>query len=113
MAENGSEKRQRIRRYTVRFSRMEDALLRMHADQASLTIASYLRKSALEMPHPVAGCRPSIDRQMTAQLIAAMGEAATAFRNAAHLVDPGLVETTINDLNEYRIIVFESMGRAP
>jgi hypothetical protein len=50
---------------------------------------------------------------MTSQLIAAMGDAATSFRTAAELADPSLVETTINDFNEYRIIVFESMGRAP
>jgi len=113
MAEHGSEKRQRRKRYTVRFSSMEDALLRMHARREGLTIASYIRKAALDMPPPVGGHCPSVDRRMTAQLIAAMGEAATAFRDAAELADPALVESAISDFSEYRIVLFESMGRAP
>lgn len=113
MAESGSEKRQRKVKRTVRLTTLEDSLLLVQAGQAGLTPASYLRKAALDMPPPCAGRRPSIDQQMTAQLIAVMGNAATAFRDAAHLADPGLVETTINDLNEYRIVVLESMGRAP
>lgn len=113
MAESGSEDRQRTRRYTVRFTRVEDALLRMHADQAGLTIASYIRKAALDLPPPASGRCPSIDRKLTAQLIAAMGEAATAFRDAAHLADPALVETALSDLSEYRIVLFESIGRSP
>ena len=113
MTESGSEKRKRTKRYTVRFCTMEDALLRMHAGRTGLTIASYIRKAALDIPPPRGGCCSSIDRQMTAQLIATMGEAATAFRDAAHLADPGLVEAAISDFSEYRIILFESMGRAP
>lgn len=113
MADNGSDKRQRTKRYTVRFSSMEEALLRMHAGRTGLTIASYIRKAVLDMPPPPSGHCPSIDRQMTAQLIAAMGDAASAFRHAAHLADADLVETAISDLGEYRIVLFESMGRAP
>ena len=78
MTANGSEKRKRTKRYTVRFCTMEDALLRMHAGRTGLSIASYIRKAALDMPPPRGGCCPSIDRQMTAQLIATMGEAAYA-----------------------------------
>lgn len=113
MAEDGSEKRQRTRRYTVRFSAMEDAVLRMNADRAGLTIASYLRRSALDMPAPAGGRRPPVDRRLAAELIAVMGDAATAFRTASELADPRLLETTINDFNEYRLIVLQSMGRAP
>lgn len=113
MAESGSEKRQRTKRYTVRFCTLEDALLRMHADRTGLTVASYIRKAALDIPPPIGGCCPSIDQQIASQLLAAMGEAATAFRDAAELADPALVESAISDFSEYRIVLFESMGRAP
>lgn len=113
MANAGSEKRQRKVKRTVRLTTFEDALVCAHASAAGLTVASYIRKTALNTPPPRNGRRPAIDRQMTAQLLAAMGEAATAFRIAADLADPDLVETTITDLNEYRLILFESMGRAP
>ncbi len=111
--ENEERRRQRKVKRTVRLTTMEDAVLRVLADRAGLTIASYLRKSALKMPPPDTGRTPSIDRQMASQLMAAIGEVATAFRDAAHLVDPQLAETTMNSINEYRIVVFESLGRAP
>jgi len=113
MAESGSEKRQRKVIRTVRFTTMEDAVVRTYADVAGLTIASYMRTAILTAPAPKGGRCPSIDRQMTAQLIAAMGEAATAFRDAAHLADAALLETAISDFSEYRIVLFETMGRAP
>ncbi|MGH6922864.1 MAG: plasmid mobilization protein [Propylenella sp.] len=113
MAESGSENRQRKVKRTVRFTTIEDALLCSHAGVAGLTVASYIRQAALDMPPPRGVHCPSIDRHLTAQLIAAMGEAATAFRNAAELADPALVESAINDFSEYRIVLFESMGRAP
>jgi NADH dehydrogenase FAD-containing subunit len=59
MADEAKEKRQRKVKRTVRLTTMEDAVLRMHADQAGLTIASYLRKSAIEcrLPKPVVALR--------------------------------------------------------
>jgi len=113
MAESGSEKRQRKVIRTVRLTTMEDAVLRLNADQARLTIASYIRKAAVHMPPPSGGHCPSINQQIASQLLAAMGEAATAFRDAAELADPALVESAISDFSEYRIVVFESMGRQP
>jgi hypothetical protein len=113
MAGSGSEKRQRNIICSVRFTTTEYALVCVNADQASLTVASYLRAAGAKLQLPPAGHCPSIDRQMTSQLMAVMGEAATAFRDAAHLVDPDLAETTMNNINEYRIVLFESMGRAP
>jgi hypothetical protein len=92
---------------------MEYALVRVNADQAGLTIASYLRAAGVKLQPPPAGRCPSINQQMTSRLIAVMGEATTAFRDAAHLVDPDLAATTMNSINEYRIVLFKSMGRAP
>src|SRR5690606_12314000 len=91
MAESGSEKRQRKVIRTVRFTTIEDALLCSNADIAGLTVASYIRKAALDMPPPRGGRCPSIDQKIASQLLAAMGEAATAFRDAAELADPALV----------------------
>lgn len=113
MAESGSEKRQRKVKRTVRFTTLEDSLLVVHAGQAGLTPASYLRKAALNMPPPRAGRRPSIDHAIAAQILGQLGEAATAFRAAADLADAAAVETALNDFAEYRIVLFESMGRAP
>lgn len=113
MTASGSENRQRKVKRTVRFTPLEDALLVTFAEQAGLTPASYLRKAALDMPAPRAGRRPSLDRKIAAQLLGRLGETATAFRAAAHFADAAAVETTMNDLAEYRLVLFEALGRAP
>lgn len=110
---SGSEKRPRSERYTVRFTTLEAALLRTHADQAGLSVASFLRVAALNMPAPQQGRRPPIDREMTAHLIGAMGEAASAFRDAASLADRAMLEASFHEFSEFRLIVLESMGRTP
>ena len=113
MADSGSERRQRKVIRTVRLTTMEDAVLRLNAAQAGLTIASFIRKAAVDMPPPSGGRCPSIDQQMASQLLGVMGQAATAFQDAAHLVDPRLAEATMNNIIEYRIVLFETMGRQP
>lgn len=113
MAEHGSEKRQRNVTRTVRLTRMEDAMLLTYADLAGLTAASYMRMSALKMPPPRAARRPTLDQALAARLLGQLGDAAAAFRQAAALADPQAAETAMNDLSEYRLMVFEAMGRKP
>lgn len=116
MAESGSEKRQRKVKRTVRLTTLEDALLCTYADHAGLTIASYLRHSALHMPPPRAARRPTVNHQLAVRLLAEIGQLNTAFRAAvAHAdgVDPQAVETAIRDQSELRLVLLESMGLAP
>jgi len=113
MPDQKNKKRQRYVKRTVRYTPFEDALVVVNADIVGLTVASYMRQSSLIMPAPAAGRKPTVDQQLTSHLIAVMGEATTAFRDAAHLVDPDLAEITMNSINEYRIVLFQSLGRAP
>lgn len=113
MAGSGSETRGRHIKRTVRLTELEDALLCTHADQAGLTPASYLRAAAIRMPPPQQGRSPPIDRAMTAQLIGALGEAASAFRDAASLADKSMLRDAFNDFSEFRLLVLKSMGREP
>lgn len=116
MAENGNERRQRTRRYSVRFCPMEDAVLHLHAGHAGLTIASYLRRCAIELPPPKAGRGPSVDHQLTVHLLAEIGRLTTAFDRATESaagIDGALIETAFRDVSEMRLVLLETVRRAP
>ncbi len=112
MTDEDSRKR-RLVRHTACFTPVENALFMTKVDVAGVSISTFLKSAALDFPLPRGARRPSVDHKATAQLLATMGRTADAFRDAAHLADPRLAETAINDLNECRIIIFEALGRKP
>lgn len=113
MAESGSETRQRQARYTVRFSALENAVIRAHAAAAGVGVATYLRCAALNTEPSRAARRPTSNHEACSRLMAEMGQLNTAFRSAAALLDPMAAETAVLQLLEYRLILFEAMGRKP
>ena len=116
MSASGNEKRQRKIKRTVRLTPMEDALLCTHADLAGLTVASYMRKAALDMPVPRGGRRPSVDHELAARLLAEMGRLTSAFDDAVALaadLDDAAIEAAIRDQLELRLVLFDALGMAP
>ncbi|MCC6206450.1 MAG: hypothetical protein IT533_15760 [Hyphomicrobiales bacterium] len=111
--DDDTKRRKRIVRHTACFDTFENALLLMNVDVAGVSISSFLKSSALRTPLTRATRRPTVNQQMVSQVIAAMGEAATAFRLAAELADRELAEATMREFNERRIVVFQTMGREP
>lgn len=80
---------------------------------ANVSISSFLVSCALDHPLPRAARRPTINHEAAAQMLARLGEAATAFRGAASLADAKAVEAALADFAEYRLLIFEALGRAP
>lgn len=113
MADDGIRKRQLLIRHTACFSTLENALLMTRVELANVSISAFLRSCALDHPLPRQARRPTINHEAAAQLLARLGEAATAFRGAASLADPKAVEAALVDLAEYRLLIFEALGRAP
>lgn len=113
MAASGSEKRQRRKKRTVRFSSIEDAMIRLHADLAGVSVAAYLRAAALNEPLPRKARRPTTNHQDVVQLLGNLGRVASAFREAAALGDGQAVTVALNDLAEMRLLCFQSLGKAP
>ncbi|MEZ0081513.1 plasmid mobilization protein [Bradyrhizobium japonicum] len=113
MAESGSETRQRSTRYTVRFTPLEHALICAKAQAAGVSIAAYLRSTALSFPLPRAARRPTVNHEEVALLLGRIGQLATAFRSASALADTQAVETALQDLTELRLLCFTALGRKP
>ena len=114
MTDENKQKRQRNVKRTVRFTTFEDAIVVVKADIAGLSVASVMRQSILTMPPPSAARRPTVNHQLAVQLLAEIGQLTTAFdRAAATGVDPALIETALRDVLEMRLVLLESMGRAP
>ena len=115
MADDGTiiDGRPRLIRHTACFSPIENALLMTRVELAGGSISGFLKSCALDHPLPRAARRPTINHEVAAQLLARLGEAATAFRGAASLADAKAVEAAMVDLAEYRLLVFQALGRAP
>lgn len=104
----------RIIRHTACFSPLENAVLMTRIELvAAPSISAFLKSCALDQAMHRKARRPTINHEAAAQMLARLGEAATAFRAAAVLADPKAVEATMTDLAEYRLLIFEALGRAP
>lgn len=111
--DSGSEERQRRIARTVRFTGIEDAVIRVRADAAGVPVATYVRCAALDFPIPREARGPTVDHKAASQLLGYLGRAATAFSTAAELIDPKLAEETARGMNESRLILFRAMGLKP
>lgn len=108
----GSERRGLVR-HTACFTGIENALLMTRVELAGVSISAFLKASALDHPLPRAARRPTLDHALAASLLGHLGDTASAFRAAAMLADERAVEAALSDLAEYRLIVFEALGRRP
>jgi hypothetical protein len=117
MPGSGTETRQRQISLKARFTSEEAALIRAQADRAGVSVAGLIRYALLEQAPLPASRRPPLDRQQTAQLIAAMGSLACALRSAAEKAGDhdlhDVLDAGLRDLTELRSLALEAMGRAP
>jgi len=116
MPNQKNKRRQRNVKRTVRYTPLEEALVIVNADIAGLTVASYMRQSSLIMPAPAAGHRPTVNHRLATQLHAETGQLNTRLDQAADGmadIDPALIETTFRDVSEMRLVLLETVGRAP
>lgn len=113
MTDDTDDTTRRLVRHTACFTVPENAVLMTKVEVAGISISSLLRRSVLEFSQQRIMRRPTVDQQLAAHLLAELGDVATAFRQAAALVDPDAVRVTMDDLAEYRLFLLECMGRDP
>jgi hypothetical protein len=114
LADTEQENYRRIIRHTACFSPLENGLLMTRIELvAAPSISAFLKSCALEHPMPRRSRRPTINHEVAAQMLARLGEAATAFRSAAAVADSKAVEAAMIDFAEYRLLIFEALGRSP
>lgn len=116
MPDQTDKKRQRNIKRTVRLTTFEDALLVTNADIAGLTVASYMRQSSLAIPACPAARRPTVSHRLAIRLLAEVGRLTTAFDQTACRavdIDALLIETAMRDVSEMRLVLLETVGRAP
>lgn len=115
--DSGSERRRRSARYTVRFDRMEDAILRMRAELAGVPVATLIRSAVMNTPVPRGAKRPTTSECHVVQMLSEVGRLTTAFDRAvdlaAGLVDVQAVETAMRDQAEMRLVLLAALGVEP
>jgi hypothetical protein len=84
-----SEKRERVKRKTIRFLDDEYATIQAKAAGASLSFGAYLRACALGDAGPRAQRTPSLDRELAAQGIAELNKAGSNLNQIARAVNMG------------------------
>lgn len=117
MAGSGSENRQRQHTLKARFNEQEAALVKAQADAAGVPVAGLIRYAVLGQT-PLRSTRtPPMDRELAAQMIAALGPLACALRQAAAAGDQERLSDTViaaqRDLSEMRTVLFSALGREP
>jgi hypothetical protein len=117
MADHENDRRRRrFIRHTACFNTIENATLIPKVNAAGISISSFLRLSALDFSATRAVRTPTVNHRLAVQLLAEMGQLTTAFDRAADRatdIDAALIETAMRDVSEMRLVLLESMGRAP
>ena len=112
-------KRKRPHLIGVRLSDDEHATLSKYAEAVEITPAAYLRLQALDSPPPRASRKPSINRELTARLIAELGKIGSNVNQIARVlntrgdVQSDQIEAALSDLHDIRALAFQAMGRKP
>ena len=86
---SGSENRQRCKPVSVRCLPEERAALELKAREAGLTLASYLRASALGAPGPRARRSPPVNAEALARATAALNKVGSNLNQIAHVLNAG------------------------
>ena len=117
MAGSGTENRQRQITLKARFNELEAALIKEQADRACVSVASLIRYALLDQTPLRSSRRPSINHETAGQLLAGLGQCASALRQAAEAdnqqINSALIDAAHRDLAEMRTVLFETLGREP
>lgn len=110
----GSENRRRQARITARFTEAEAQAIKSMADRAGVSVASYLRCRALDQPTSRATRRPTLNHQLSAQILAQLIITNKRICDSAGTgKDRPELDAAYRDLSEMRGLLFEAMGRSP
>ena len=116
---SGSETRKRSHMVSVRLSDSEFASLSRHADACEITPASYMRMQTLDIPPPRASRKPSINRELTARVLAELGKIGSNVNqiarslNAKSGVHGEHLEDALTSISAMRTACMEALGRKP
>ncbi len=86
---SGSEKRQRQKMVRVRLTDEEQAEIISRADRAGLSVAGYVRSTALDKPAPRQSRRPSVNHQELAFILAQLGKLGSNVNQMARVANSG------------------------
>ena len=113
MARSGSETRQRQITLKARFTEAEAALIRSRADRAGVSVAALIRFALLNERPLRASRRPSLRKQLGAQMLGKLGQIASLLRG----VKPGaapreteLIAAIQRDVADMRTALFKALG---
>ena len=117
----GSDKRQRSRQYSVRFTDAEAAELEHKASDAGLSVASYLRAASLGDAGPRAARRPPVEREQLVLLSGLVGKLGSNVNQIARALNSGDAPDGLSDdikaaaveVAEMRATIREALGWKP
>ena len=115
---SGSDKRQRIKRCTMRLLDDEFNRIAAKADKAGLSFTAFLRAAGLDGDAgPRAQRRPPIDHKVLRQLLGETGridnnlnQIARALNSRQKLNQPGL-QAALRDINDIRNGILDALGK--
>ena len=94
---SGSEKRQRGAPISVRFLPDERAKLKEKARDTGLSVASFIRASALSTPGPRARRSPSVNAEALGRATAALNKVGSNLNQIAHVLNAGNASLTMRE----------------
>lgn len=113
---SGTEKRKRLRTYSMRLSPEEQAKARAIVDHTGLPLATYIRHMIFDAPLPRAARRPTASIQAVAKLLGELGKIGSNINQAQKHINAGhpqwnVWEEATRALIEMRTACMESLGR--
>lgn len=117
----GSDKRQRSRQYSVRFTDAEAAELERKASDAGLSVAAYLRAASLGDAGPRAARRPPVEREQLVLLSGLVGKLGSNVNQIARALNSGDAPDGLSDdikaaaveVAEMRATIRDTLGWKP
>jgi hypothetical protein len=105
--------------FTVRLSPEQRAELEARADSAGLSIGGYFTSAVFATPPPRQSRRPSPDRQLLAQILAAFGHIGSNINQLARAANEGswpdsrLLKQACDDVRMIRDMLIRALGFTP
>ena len=111
-----SETRKRQYRVTVRLTEAEATELNKRADDASLTLAGYIRFTVFDTPPPPQSRRPPVNRKKLGKLLGAIGRIGNNVNQLAKVANAGSwpesksLQKACDDIRWIRHKLMEALG---
>lgn len=113
---SGSEKRQRTRVYSIRFTDTERTRAQTLCDKTGFSLSALIRHALFNTPPPRAARRPTINEKRVAQLLGELGKIGSNINQLTRQANAGNYQTEAIDeamltLMEIRSTCMEALGR--